>query len=113
MTFVLRRVARCQDDDAFCAWQNFLRVDALFRIAFKPTHLTMIFLSEPALKLVRTGGYCGGGKTTVVKTKFRRALTDGLLHLGGLLASLNCRTICCATSRAERRSVLIYTSACR
>ncbi len=92
-------------DDAFCAGQNFLRVDALCRVAFEPGHFAVLFFREPVLKLFRACGRIGGGETAVVKAQFQRALSDFFFHHRLDVASRNWWTTCCATSRTERNSV--------
>src|ERR1017187_2402904 len=109
---VTRHITDRQHDDAFRARENFLRLAAFFHAAFQPGHFAVIFLREPLLEFFGAGGRGGGGEAAVVEAEFHRALTDGVFHRSGRVASLNCKTICCATSRAERWSVFISTSAC-
>src|ERR1019366_5070831 len=99
-------------NDASRPGQNFLRLDALRRVAFEPLHLAVIFLSEPVLELFRACGRSGSGETAIIETKFQRALSDFFFHRRLDVARRNCRTICCATSRTERNSVFNSTSAC-
>src|ERR1035437_7435635 len=106
-------IAHRQRNERLRTGKNLLRFDAFFGVAFKPGHFAVLSLREPGLKCLRAGGRRGGRETAVVEAEFVGALTDGFLHRGGRVASLNCKATWVATSRAERRSVLMSTSACR
>src|SRR5277367_4965623 len=94
-------VARSQRNHAFRAGQNFLRVNALFGIAFEPRHFTVFIFGEPVLKLLRACGRSSAGETAVVEAQFQRALSDFFFHHRLAVARRNWWTICCATSRTE------------
>src|ERR1035437_1781624 len=106
-------IAHRQRNERLRTGENLLRLAAFIGVAFEPEHFAVLFLREPVLKFLRAGRRRGGREMAVVKAQFLRALTDGVLHRGGRVASLNCKATWVATSRAERRSVLMSTSACR
>ena len=103
-------VARGEQDEAPGSGQHFLRVNAFVGIALQPGHAAVMVLREPLLEVSGAGGRSCRRDAAIVKPQFRRALNNGRFH--NPQASFHCNTIFCATSRAERRSVSMSTSAC-
>jgi hypothetical protein len=69
-----------ENNDAFCAGQNLLRVGPFLDSAFEPGHFAMLIAGQPVLESFRAGGRGGGAaifghdEAQVMSLKCRRFL---------------------------------------
>ena len=106
-------IARGQHDQALRPGQHLLGIDAFLSVAGQPLHLAVAPVLQPRLEFgAVVGGVCAG-EVAGIEAQFGGTLADGVLHREPWRIWWNWWTTCWATSRTERISTLISTSAWR